>query len=141
MVERKPARFLHLPFPPSANAYWRWGKGRMHRTKRAKDYIETVRLHAWGIQIGGAWQGDLSVSVEFFPPASQRGPVPDLDNLFKVLFDAMTQAGFWEDDNQVKHLDAALNPNSDPAGLVHVRIAPLGVASLLCHAKGTPCDR
>lgn len=46
-------------------------------------------------------RGRIAVRVQFF--AHSRGRW-DLDNRFKVLFDAMTEAGVWADDSQVDRL-------------------------------------
>ena len=61
----------------------------------------------------------LLVSLEFVMPRPQKVPrrlgrgrmthtsKPDLDNLAKAVLDALTQAGWWRDDNQVCGLDAS----------------------------------
>jgi len=41
------------------------------------------------------------------PPDLRRR---DLDNCFKALFDALTHAGIWQDDSQVKQLSACWGP-------------------------------
>jgi len=46
-------------------------------------------------------RGRIAIRVQFF--AHSRGRW-DIDNRFKVLFDAMTEAGVWSDDSQVDRL-------------------------------------
>lgn len=48
-------------------------------------------------------RGRIAVRVRFF--AHSRGRW-DIDNRFKVLFDAMTEAGVWSDDSQVDKLES-----------------------------------
>ncbi|EHX2466952.1 RusA family crossover junction endodeoxyribonuclease, partial [Escherichia coli] len=42
-----------------------------------------------------------SVEIVLFPPDNR---IRDLDNYNKALFDALTHAGVWEDDSQVKRM-------------------------------------
>lgn len=48
-------------------------------------------------------RGRIAVRVRF--EAHSRGRW-DIDNRFKVLFDAMTEAGVWSDDSQVDRLES-----------------------------------
>jgi len=41
------------------------------------------------------------VEIILFPPDARRR---DIDNYNKALFDALTHAGVWEDDSQVKRM-------------------------------------
>lgn len=54
--------------------------------------------------------GPLAVAVEFHctrpKSTSLAAPKPDIDNYVKSIFDAITKAGWWEDDCQVVHLIA-----------------------------------
>lgn len=43
----------------------------------------------------------LSVYIRFHPPCNRRR---DLDNYTKATLDALTHAGFWEDDSQIDKL-------------------------------------
>lgn len=45
--------------------------------------------------------GDLSVKLFLYPPDGRQR---DIDNYLKAVFDAMTHAGVWIDDIQVKQL-------------------------------------
>lgn len=101
---------LTLPFPPSVNGYWRSPnkgssrgrtlvseRGRAFQTEAIAQVMEQLRRQPKPIS------ADISVAVVFYPPTKARR---DLDNFFKALFDAMTQAGVWLDDSQIKHIDA-----------------------------------
>lgn len=105
---------LILPFPPSMNSYWRSPnkgalkgrhliseRGRKFRTEAIGRVLEQLRRQPKPITT------DIAVAVVFYPP----NKVPrDLDNYFKALFDAMTHAGVWIDDRQVKMIAAEWGP-------------------------------
>jgi len=46
----------------------------------------------------------------------------DLDNLLKSLLDAITHAGIWDDDSQVKHLEIREFGREPPDGRIFVEI-------------------
>ncbi|WP_273854709.1 RusA family crossover junction endodeoxyribonuclease [Serratia liquefaciens] len=105
---------LTLPFPPSVNGYWRSPnkgasrgrtlvseRGRAFQAEAIAQVMEQLRRRPKPIST------DISVAVVFYPPTKARR---DLDNFFKALFDAMTQAGVWLDDSQIKHIDAKWGP-------------------------------
>ncbi|TKI02218.1 RusA family crossover junction endodeoxyribonuclease, partial [Martelella alba] len=99
---------LILPFPPSVNTYWRSpnkgplagrhlisAAGRQYRSAVLAEIVES--LHRYPAPL----VDDVSVNLVLFPPNRARR---DLDNCFKALFDALTHAGIWKDDSQVKRL-------------------------------------
>ncbi|RJT26898.1 RusA family crossover junction endodeoxyribonuclease [Buttiauxella izardii] len=99
---------LTLPFPPSVNTYWRApnkgpligrhlisDKGRKFRTEAFAAVMEQLRRKPKPLD------GDLSVTVILFPPDRRNR---DLDNYGKALFDALTHAGVWHDDCQMKRM-------------------------------------
>ena len=94
---------ITLPWPPSANTYWRHitrgklagrhlisEKGRAYRTA----VMEAVLLQGAAKRLNGL----LKIEIKAFVPDRRRR---DLDNLSKGLLDAMTHAGVWLDDSQV----------------------------------------
>ena len=98
---------LTLPFPPSANRYWRTTrKGRVYKAEDARDYTHAVRsaelvqrLPGGPPPLGPGRRVGLR-AVFYFP--SLRG---DLDNRIKVLLDAL-QGVAYADDKQVFELHA-----------------------------------
>lgn len=99
---------LTLPFPPSVNTYWRAPnkgplagrhlineKGRQFRTAAFASVIEQLRRKPKPLD------GELSVAVILYPPDRRNR---DLDNYGKALFDALTHAGVWHDDSQMKRM-------------------------------------
>nr|ELR5039296.1 RusA family crossover junction endodeoxyribonuclease [Providencia stuartii]ELR5082475.1 RusA family crossover junction endodeoxyribonuclease [Providencia stuartii] len=95
---------LILPFPPSVNACWRNinGKtlisaaGRKFRANAIAAVYEQLRKRPKVIT------ENVSVIVKMYPPSKRR---MDIDNYLKAPFDALTHAGIWKDDDQVKHAD------------------------------------
>lgn len=99
---------LTLPFPPSVNRYWRApnkgplkgrhlisAAGRAYQSAACAAIIEQLRrLPKPSTELA-------AVEILLFPPDASRR---DIDNYCKALFDALTHAGVWEDDNQVKRM-------------------------------------
>lgn len=97
---------LTLPFPPSVNTYWRApnkgplagrhlvsAAGRKYQSEACAAIVEQLR------RLPKPSTTPAAVSITLFPPDQRRR---DLDNYNKALFDALTHAGVWEDDSQVK---------------------------------------
>lgn len=88
---------LTLPYPPSANRYWRAARGRVFVSKEAKDFKAKVAEIAKATPL----TGPVDVRLMVYRPA-RRG---DLDNSIKVTLDALKGIAF-EDDAQVESLCA-----------------------------------
>lgn len=96
-----------LPFPPSANHYWRHvtsGKlaGRVLISQEGRVFRDQVATNA----LVGKWprfgaDKRLRVRILAFMPDRRRR---DLDNLLKSAMDALTHAGVWADDSQIDSL-------------------------------------
>ena len=94
---------LILPFPPSVNGYWRSVKNRAVISERGRKY-RTDAVYAVYEQLRRRPQPiahDIAVHVVLYPPTRAKR---DLDNFQKALFDAMTHAGVWADDSQIKRM-------------------------------------
>lgn len=99
---------LTLPFPPSVNTYWRApnkgplkgrhlisADGRKYQSAACVAIIEQLR------RLPKPSAEPAAVEILLFPPDARRR---DIDNYCKALFDALTHAGLWEDDSQVKRM-------------------------------------
>ncbi|EFG9986413.1 RusA family crossover junction endodeoxyribonuclease [Escherichia coli] len=99
---------LTLPFPPSVNTYWRApnsgqlkgrhlisAKGRAYQSAACAAIVEQLR------RLPKPSTSPAAVEILLFPPDARRR---DIDNYNKALFDALTHAGIWEDDSQVKRM-------------------------------------
>jgi len=96
---------IDLPWPPTANRYWRNVAGRMVLSRDGRRYREAVDGLVWRLcrEGGGVGFGesDLEVTIEAHPPDRRRR---DLDNLLKPLLDALQHAGLFADDSQIVSL-------------------------------------
>ncbi|WP_393950262.1 RusA family crossover junction endodeoxyribonuclease [Kluyvera intermedia] len=126
---------LVLPFPPSVNAYWRApNKGplagrhlvsaddRKYQSATSAAIIEQLRRPP------KPSTEQAAVEITLYPPDARRR---DLDNYNKALFDALTHAGVWEDDSQVKRMLVEWGPIV-PKGRVEITIRkyePAGAAA------------
>lgn len=87
-----------LPYPPSANRYYRHARGFNYISKEGKEYREQVKAIIDLLNLNINLKCRLSITVYIAPPDSRRR---DIDNIGKALFDAITYSGFWCDDSQV----------------------------------------
>jgi len=115
---------LTLPYPPSANAYWRHptkGKlaGRHLISEKGRAYRQAV-LAAVLEQRPGKAAGRISVEVLAFAPDRRKR---DTDNLLKALFDGITHAGVWADDSQIRRHTVEFDDEVLPGGQVIVFIS------------------
>src|SRR5690606_2715083 len=91
---------LVLPYPPSANRYWRHVGRNVVVRAEARKYRQGVKLRALTAGIRPL-AGELVVSAGVYRP-QRRG---DLDNTLKVVFDALNGVA-WGDDSQVIEVHA-----------------------------------
>lgn len=112
-----------LPYPPSANRYWRIFRGRAVHSKAATDYRKAVA----DILSKQPVNYQVSLSVILHPKQNQDGSdckvIIDLDNCLKVTLDAL-QGLAYHNDNQVRHITAEYG-ESIPSGGLTVTISRL----------------
>ena len=114
---------LTLPWPPSLNRYWRHsgrdGIQRTHISDEGRRYRSKVALIARSRRRGPVLRGRVSVVILAYPPNRRRH---DLDNLFKVLLDALGRGMVYEDDSQIQDLEIHLRALARPDGRLEVTI-------------------
>ncbi len=92
---------LQLPWPPSINHYWRHVGARVLISQEGRAYrsliVSLALLERWP-KFGAS---RLRVIVSAHPPDRRRR---DLDNIFKVVGDSLTECGVWTDDSQIDDL-------------------------------------
>ncbi|ATW34369.1 MULTISPECIES: RusA family crossover junction endodeoxyribonuclease [Candidatus Williamhamiltonella] len=93
---------IELPFPPSVNHYWVRTARRVYLSEAAKRF---QRLTAIEVAQSSMKQGhrsfpsDVSVALTLYLLDKR---VRDVENYPKGVFDALTKAGIWSDDAQVR---------------------------------------
>lgn len=93
---------LSLPWPPTVNQYWRsLGRGRVVLSQKAREYKKAVKDTVLAHHANLGLSCPISIAVALHPPSKHRR---DIDNYCKGLLDALTAAGVWQDDRQVKRL-------------------------------------
>lgn len=106
MTEHEEQVALCLPWPPSTNHTWgksrnkRTGKPQVYLTAAAQRFRDDVAKLVMDARAGKRISGPVEVRVTLCPPDLRRR---DEDNFAgKALFDAMTKAGVWLDDSQIR---------------------------------------
>ncbi len=93
---------FELPWPPTVNMYYRHVGPRVLISRDGMKYRELV-IHL--LSGKPKLHGKIKLAMDAYPPDRRRR---DIDNLFKSLFDAMTYAGIYDDDSQIKLLYARM---------------------------------
>jgi crossover junction endodeoxyribonuclease RusA len=101
---------LTLPWPPSANRYYRTVNGRPILSAEARDYRELIRT----MYNPEPLTGRLSVTITANPPDLRKR---DLDNLLKQTLDALQHAGVYLDDAQIDYILIRRGIKSPPGNL------------------------
>jgi len=91
---------LRLPYPPSANLYWRSCRGRTFVSAKAIKYKRDVARLVQSVYGKNCHVGPVEIVGSVFRPRATG----DLDNRIKVLVDAL-QGIAYANDSQVKHID------------------------------------
>ena len=101
-----------LPYPPSANRYWRSYRGRVVKSEEARAYQQEA---GWIAKASGfdCTAGNVALTLRVYRP-QKRG---DLDNTLKILVDSM-KGIIYHDDEQVtvihaERYDDKKNPRVD----------------------------
>lgn len=108
---------IDLPYPPSANRYWRIFRNRAVPSKDATAYKRAVRSRCCSLRPVG---GKIAVSVTLRPKLTKAGKaskvIIDLDNCLKVALDAL-QGIAYHNDAQVVEIFARYGEPVEAGGL------------------------
>lgn len=126
-------KHYRLPWPPTVNGYWGTRpNGGKFLTRKGKAYRQNALQAIGDVETCG---GDVAVYAIMHPPDARTR---DVDNYWKGLLDAMTAAGVWLDDSQVR-LQVGVMSGKIKGGGVDVYVEELtgGIAgSILAMVKG-----
>lgn len=110
---------MTLPFPPTVNTYYTVARGRKILSKKGRQYKTNVTgLILESGHVNTSISGDLELTLVLVPPCRRKR---DIDNYCKALLDAITSAGVWGDDSQIKRLNIEMMGAEKP-GRVSVSI-------------------
>lgn len=99
---------IELPYPISANRYWRIFRGMAVKSAEARDYKSAVHALAMDLGMDEPLSGAVHVEIAYHPKRPKKytgGPVRsfDIDNTLKVAIDALNGIA-WHDDKQITFL-------------------------------------
>ena len=89
-----------LPYPPSVNHYWRRVGARTLISRQGRTFRESV-CSLLALRRLRPLEGWLKVHLQIFPPDRRRR---DVDNIQKLVLDALQHAGVYHDDFQIVSL-------------------------------------
>ena len=92
---------IELPWPPTANTYWRRHGSSYFISAKGIAYrrLTCVLAKEWFEHF--IYDARLKVTVWAYPPDRRRR---DLDNICKCLFDSLQKARVYDDDSQIDSL-------------------------------------
>lgn len=107
---------LTLPYPPSANRYWRMVRNHPVVSKDARAYKDGAGMVARHHGMA-PFTGPVALTVHLYRP--QRSG--DLSNRIKILEDALNGIS-WQDDSQIVELHAYLHDDkANPRAEIEIR--------------------
>jgi len=89
---------LNLPLPPSVNSYRTIFRGRMGISKAGREFKVQVSDYVAEYRVPKLGSARLEMKVVIYPRDRRK---QDIDNRIKALWDALTDAGVFDDDEQI----------------------------------------
>jgi crossover junction endodeoxyribonuclease RusA len=122
---------LFVPYPPSANHYWRRVGPRTLISRDGRQYRKDVKraVHKQAEPIGSELR--LAMLVRMHAPDRRRR---DVDNIQKPLLDALEKSGLYGDDSQIDLLVTTRGEIDRPNG--HVVIEAMAMPWHICPVCG-----
>ncbi len=124
---------MTLPYPPSANHYYRRVGPRTLISRAGREYRRTICATLAGD--GNSKPpptGRIALAMDAFPPDRRRR---DLDNLLKSVQDSLAHAGVYKDDSQIDLL-VVRRCEPTPGGKLEIQIHDFPLSS--CPLCGGP---
>jgi len=89
---------LNLPLPPSVNSYRTIFRGRMGISKAGREFKAQVSDYVVEYRVPKLGKARLEMKVIIYPRDRRK---QDIDNRIKALWDALGDAGVFDDDEQI----------------------------------------
>jgi len=89
---------LSLPLPPSVNHYWGSQGNRRFVSKAGKEFKLKVQEYVLEYRVPKLGTARLQMTVTLHPRDKRK---QDIDNRIKALWDALADAGVFDDDEQI----------------------------------------
>ena len=89
---------LNLPLPPSVNSYRTIFRNRMGISKAGKEFKSQVSDYVVEYKVPKLGAARLEMKVILYPRDRRK---QDIDNRIKALWDALGDAGVFDDDEQI----------------------------------------
>jgi len=115
MESTKQAVSIDLPWPPTANKYWRIVNNRVVTSRAGRRYQRDVADLVWRQTSLDRMRpcGTRKITrlvITAYPPDRRRR---DIDNIIKPTVDALKLAGMFDDDSQIQAIAAAWARDKD----------------------------
>lgn len=118
---------LELPFPPSMNTYWRNFRGRTVLSKAGRQF--KIDVQDYIIQNNIPKFGDKKLKVTMILRPRDKRKV-DIDNRIKAVLDSLENAGVFDDDFQIDHIEM-IRGEPIKGGLIRVLIEEIAEPPLV----------
>lgn len=130
--------YLTLPYPISANRYWKNFRGRIVVSKDAVKYKQTIRNIAMAAGIRFLISGRIAIQYTLYPHRPKdwekrvkKDPMHwddtvkciDLDNAQKVMFDAL-QGTVFDNDRNIRLIHACRGIPDEKGARIEIVIRP-----------------
>jgi crossover junction endodeoxyribonuclease RusA len=92
---------LDLPLPPSVNHYWGQHGHRRYVSKAGVAFKEQVSEYVIDYRVPKLGTARIAMTVVLFPKDRRK---QDIDNRIKALWDALADAGVFDNDEQIDTL-------------------------------------
>jgi len=89
---------LNLPLPPSVNHYWGVHGHRRFVSKAGKEFKIAVQDYVIENRVPKLGEKRLQMQVTLYPRDRRK---QDIDNRIKALWDALAEAGVFDNDEQI----------------------------------------
>ena len=109
---------FNLPYPPSFNTYWRNFRGHMVLSQKGREYKQAVAEYVSENNVPKFGDSKLKITMILQPKDKRK---IDIDNRIKCVLDSLQEAGVFDDDFQVDHIEM-IRGTQIKGGLLHVVI-------------------